>query len=169
MLLLAVRLTSRFAEVCERTLNGNPPPEKIFPAPLPNFDRVALPYELYTDSDIAHRVIYVEASRGCPFECEFCLSSLDIPVRNASLDRFLAAMQGLLDRGVRQFKFVDRTFNLNLKISTAILEFFLERHRPGLFVHFEMIPDRLPEALRESIKKFHHGRATDSRSASRHI
>lgn len=146
-----------FAEVCGQTLKGHPPPAKLVPAPLPNFDRVALPYELYTDIDIAHRVIYVEASRGCPFECEFCLSSLDIPVRNATLDRFLAAMQRLLDRGVRQFKFVDRTFNLNLKISSAILEFFLERHRPGLFVHFEMIPDRLPEALRESIKKFPPG------------
>lgn len=146
-----------FAEVCGRTLQGNPPPAKLIPAPLPNFDRVALPYELYTDIDIAHRVIYVEASRGCPFECEFCLSSLDIPVRNAALDRFLAAMQRLLDRGVRQFKFVDRTFNLNLKISLAILEFFLERHRPGLFAHFEMIPDRLPEALREPIKKFPPG------------
>ena len=113
-----------------------------------------MPYELYTDTDIAHRVIYVEASRGCPFECEFCLSSLDVPVRNAPLDPFLAAMQRLLDRGVRQFKFVDRTFNLNLKTSSAILQFFLERHRPGLFVHFEMIPDRLPDALRDLIKQF---------------
>ena len=146
-----------FAEVCGQTLDGNLPQAKIIPAPLPDFDRLALPYELYTDTDIAHRVIYVEASRGCPFECEFCLSSLDIPVRNAALDRFLAAMQRLLDRGVRQFKFVDRTFNLNLKISSAILEFFRERHRPGLFVHFEMIPDRLPAALREPIKKFPPG------------
>jgi radical SAM superfamily enzyme YgiQ (UPF0313 family) len=146
-----------FAEVCGQTLAGNPPQAKIIPAPLPDFDRLALPYELYTDTDIAQRVIYVEASRGCPFECEFCLSSLDIPVRNAALDRFLAAMQRLLDRGVRQFKFVDRTFNLNLKTSSAILEFFLERHRPGLFVHFEMIPDRLPEALREPIRKFPPG------------
>ena len=145
------------AELCGQTLAGNAPQSKIFPAPLPDFDRLALPYELYTDTDIAHRVIYVEASRGCPFECEFCLSSLDIPVRNAALDKFLAAMQRLLDRGVRQFKFVDRTFNLNLKISSAILEFFLERYQPGLFVHFEMIPDRLPEALREPIRKFRPG------------
>ncbi|HXI83349.1 MAG TPA: radical SAM protein [Verrucomicrobiae bacterium] len=146
-----------FAELCGQTLAGNAPQSKIRPAPLPDFDRLALPYELYTDTDIAHRVIYVEASRGCPFECEFCLSSLDIPVRNAALDSFLAAMQRLLDRGVRQFKFVDRTFNLNLKISSAILEFFLERYQPGLFVHFEMIPDRLPEALREPIRKFRPG------------
>jgi hypothetical protein len=66
-------------------------------------------------------------------------------------------MQDLLDRGVRRFKFVDRTFNLNLKISSAILRFFLERYRPGLFVHFEMIPDRLPQTLRELIREFPPG------------
>jgi hypothetical protein len=66
-------------------------------------------------------------------------------------------MQRLLDRGARQFKFVDRTFNLNLKISLPILQFFLERYTPGLFVHFEMIPDRLPAPLREIIAKFPPG------------
>ncbi len=174
-----------FAEVCEGILNGNGHsplchPElvegsrssqenneiprqarndkpRIIPAPPPDFDQLVLPYALYADEDIAHRVIYVEASRGCPFECEFCLSSLDVPVRNAPLDKFLAAMQSLLDRGVRQFKFVDRTFNLNLQNSSAILQFFWERHRPGLFVHFEMIPDRLPDPLRNIIKTFPPG------------
>jgi radical SAM superfamily enzyme YgiQ (UPF0313 family) len=147
-----------FAELCRDILQSRTTPSSsrphIIPAPPPDFDRLVLPYDLYTDTDIAHRVIYVEASRGCPFECEFCLSSLGVPVRNAPLEPFLAAMQRLLDRGVRQFKFVDRTFNLNLKISSAILRFFLERYRAGLFVHFEMIPDRLPQALREPIRKF---------------
>ena len=106
---------------------------------------------------MAHRIIYVEASRGCPFSCEFCLSSLDIPVREAPLPAFLAEMQKLLDRGVRQFKFVDRTFNLNIATSRAILEFFLKRHQPGNFYHFEMIPDRLPAELREIIVKFPPG------------
>ena len=126
----------------------------IIAAGLPEFGQLALPYDLYDDQDVAHRIIYVEASRGCPFTCEFCLSSLDIPVRQAALPVFLGEMQKLLDRGVRQFKFVDRTFNLNMATSRAILEFFLERHRPGNFYHFEMIPDRLPEALREIIAKF---------------
>jgi radical SAM superfamily enzyme YgiQ (UPF0313 family) len=146
-----------FAEACGRILSRTHLDSIIIPAPLPDFDRLTLPYELYTDTDVAHRVIYVEASRGCPFECEFCLSSLDIPVRTAPLDAFLSAMQCLLDRGVRQFKFVDRTFNLNLKTSSTILRFFLERYRPGLFVHFEMIPDRLPDALRTLILQFPHG------------
>jgi radical SAM superfamily enzyme YgiQ (UPF0313 family) len=136
---------------------GGWPLSKIIPAKLPDFSHIELPYDYYTEADIAHRIVYVEASRGCPFTCEFCLSSLDIPVRQVPLDKFLAAMQKLLDRGLKQFKFVDRTFNLNIATSRAILEFFLARHQPGNFYHFEMIPDRLPAELREIIAKFPPG------------
>ena len=147
-----------FAELCKSLRAGRRPLTKIIQADLPQFSAgLKLPYELYSDEDIAHRVIYVEASRGCPFKCEFCLSSLDVPVRNVPLDSFLAEMGKLLDRGVRQFKFVDRTFNLNLNIGREILRFFWERYREGLFLHFEMIPDRLPEGLREWIAKFPPG------------
>lgn len=138
-------------------LSGKPCPEKFIAAPVPALDTLILPYEFYTAEDIAHRVIYVEASRGCPFTCEFCLSSLEIPVRAFPLERFLEAMQGLFDRGARQFKFVDRTFNLNLRFSQSILQFFLDRYEPGLFLHFEMIPDRLPDLLRTLIQKFPPG------------
>jgi radical SAM superfamily enzyme YgiQ (UPF0313 family) len=146
-----------FARLCRELLAGRRPAQKIIPAELPQFAELALPYDLYDDKDLAHRVVYVEASRGCPYECEFCLSSLDIPVRQAPLEPFLDAMQRLFDRGLRQFKFVDRTFNLNLKVSRAILEFFYERYEPGLFLHFEMIPDRLPDPLRELIARFPAG------------
>ncbi len=148
----------KFAEVCRLLLaDGRGDLPKIIPAPLPDFPQLALPYDLYDERDIAHRIIYVEASRGCPFTCEFCLSSLDVPVRAVNLDVFLGAMQKLLDRGVKQFKFVDRTFNLSVPASRAILEFFLQRHQPGNFYHFEMVPDRLPEALRDIIAKFPPG------------
>ena len=150
----------KFAEVCAKILN---PTEsecalpKIIPAELPDFAKLSLPYDLYTEDDIAHRIIYVEASRGCPFTCEFCLSSLEVPVRQVPLPAFLEHLQRLLDRGVKQFKFVDRTFNLNVNVSKAILEFFLARHQPGHFFHFEMVPDRLPETLREIIAAFPAG------------
>jgi radical SAM superfamily enzyme YgiQ (UPF0313 family) len=62
-----------------------------------------------------------------------------------------------MDRGATQFKFVDRTFNLHLPTSTAILQFFLDRWREGLFLHFEMVPDRLPEQLRGLIRQFPPG------------
>ncbi len=153
----------KFAEVCRELLEngsrGRSPHQlpKIIAAEMPDFSRIALPYDFYTEADLAHRIVYVEASRGCPFTCEFCLSSLDIPVRQVPLDKFLAAMQKLLDRGLKQFKFVDRTFNLNLLTSKALLEFFLARYQPGMFFHFEMIPDRLPAELRAVIAKFPPG------------
>lgn len=149
----------KFAEVCRALLDSisSVPLPKILAAPLPEFSQLTLPYDLYTTDDVAHRIIYVEASRGCPFTCEFCLSSLDVPVRQAPLPVLLDHMQRLMDRGVKQFKFVDRTFNLNVTTSTAILEFFLARYQPGHFYHFEMVPDRLPEALREVIAKFPRG------------
>ena len=146
-----------FAAVCRQLLGGESPAAKILPAELPALEALALPYEYYDDADLARRVVYVEASRGCPFRCEFCLSSLDIPVRQFALPRLLSAFQRLLDRGLRQFKFVDRTFNLDLKTGLAILEFFRERHRPGLFLHFEMIPDRLSDELRQCIAQFPPG------------
>ncbi len=146
-----------FAEFCRLWLKGTPPANPLIRATLPPLEEIVLPYEEYREEDVAHRVIYVEASRGCPFTCEFCLSSLDTPVRQFELEPFLSSLEDLLKRGVRQFKFVDRTFNLNLKTSAAILQFFLDRYEPGLFVHFEMVPDRLPGALRELIVKFPPG------------
>ncbi|WP_428940430.1 DUF4080 domain-containing protein [Fontivita pretiosa] len=146
-----------FSELCRQLLANRRPPDRMICPALPQLSQLRLPYDLYTDEDLAHRVVYVEASRGCPFKCEFCLSSLDVPVRNVPLDDFLAAMQRLLDRGLRRFKFVDRTFNLNLNVSRAILEFFLARYQPGLFLHFEMIPDRLPEPLRQIIRQYPPG------------
>lgn len=156
----------RFAALCRELLAGEcaaghrppvRPREKVVPAELPDVARLVLPYELYDAKDVAHRVIYVEASRGCPFSCEFCLSSLDIPVRQFPLPALLTELGKLLDRGVKQFKFVDRTFNLNLNTSKMLLQFFLDRYQPGLFFHFEMIPDRLPDGLREIIRKFPAG------------
>jgi radical SAM superfamily enzyme YgiQ (UPF0313 family) len=143
--------------VCEASEGRQECLPHIIAAELPPLAQLAWPYELYTDEDLKNRVIYVEASRGCPFTCEFCLSSLDIPVRAFPTEAFLASMQRLLDRGATQFKFVDRTFNLHLPTSTAILQFFLDRWREGLFLHFEMVPDRLPEQLRGLIRQFPAG------------
>jgi radical SAM superfamily enzyme YgiQ (UPF0313 family) len=154
----------KFAELCRSLLGsdaGTPRVAarlpKVIPAELPDFSQLELPYALYSDEDVAHRIVYVEASRGCPFTCEFCLSSLDIPVRQVPLPHLFEQLQRLLDRGVKQFKFVDRTFNLNIQSSRTILEFFLERSQPGHFFHFEMVPDRLPGELREVIARFPPG------------
>jgi radical SAM superfamily enzyme YgiQ (UPF0313 family) len=146
-----------FRDLCREILAGSGPQERVTHAGLPALAGLTLPYAHYTDRDIAHRVIYVEVSRGCPFTCEFCLSSIDIPVRQFDHLRVLEELDALYKRGARTFKFVDRTFNLNIRTSLTILQFFLERMEPGLFVHFEMVPDRFPAQLREIVAKFPPG------------
>lgn len=153
-----------FPKLCRALIYGPQPLMKVIAGEQPPLEHIALPYDEYTAADLAHRVLYVEASRGCPFKCEFCLSSLDKTATAFALDAFLEAMHGLYQRGARTFKFVDRTFNLKIDASVRILQFFLDRlPGPGaqksddVFVHFEVIPDHLPDRLKEMIAKFPPG------------
>lgn len=146
-----------FPQLCRALLHGPKPLMKVIAGVQPALETIALPYTHYSDEDLAHRLLYVEASRGCPFKCEFCLSSLDKTAWAFPLAPFLAALDGLYQRGARNFKFVDRTFNLKIDTSVQILQFFLNRLTPDLFVHFEVIPDHLPDRLKELIVQFPPG------------
>ncbi|WP_296445707.1 B12-binding domain-containing radical SAM protein [Rhodoferax sp. UBA5149] len=146
-----------FPKLCRALLHGPQPLMKVIAGEQPPLDQMALPYAEYTDADLAHRLLYVEASRGCPFKCEFCLSSLDKTAWAFDLEVFLAEMQVLHQRGARNFKFVDRTFNLKIDASVRILQFFLDRLSDDLFVHFEVIPDQLPDRLKAMIAQFPPG------------
>lgn len=149
-----------FRELCDELL-GNTPERlsnhKIVSGSLPNVHTMERPYALYSDEDLKNRYVYVEASRGCPYKCEYCLSSLEKSVRNFPLESFLFDLDQLIQRGARKFKFIDRTFNLSPTQSQAILHFFLDRINLGLFLHFEMVPDRLPNELKDILKKFPRG------------
>ncbi|UNM96774.1 DUF4080 domain-containing protein [Ignatzschineria rhizosphaerae] len=134
---------------------------KVIKGIEPPLEEIKLPYYLYNEEDIKHRTIYIEASRGCPFKCEFCLSSLDKTAWRFPLEPFLEAMDDLYVRGLRQFKFVDRTFNLKKDFTLAILDFFLdklaENPEEALFLHFELVPDYLSEELKAKILQFPNG------------
>lgn len=150
-----------FPKLCGEILNGPKPLMKVHAGVQPPMAEIAMPYSLYSDEDIAHRTLYVEASRGCPFKCEFCLSALDKTAWPFNIDTFLAEMESLHARGARLFKFVDRTFNLNIKTSLKIMQFFLDKLAANpddpVFAHFELVPDHLPDALKEGIQKFPPG------------
>ena len=146
-----------FYHLAKKLLKGQKPLLRVIAGEQPDVTTMALPYSLYNSEDLKNRILYVEASRGCPFKCEFCLSSLDQKVRAFDLDLFLKDMDALWQQGARQFKFVDRTFNLSAKTCTTILSFFHERLDADTFLHFEMIPDRLPEAVKGWIQRFPPG------------
>ena len=150
-----------FATLARQLLDGPRPLQKVVHGGQPALAELELPYALYTDEDLAHRHLYVEASRGCPFKCEFCLSALDRTAWPFELERVLDALASLYARGARRFRFVDRTFNLKAATGRAILDFFLARIEAApdepLFVHFELVPDHLPDALKEAIVRFPPG------------
>lgn len=146
-----------FARLAHELLSGQNSPTKVIQGEQPTLDAIVMPYHLYSDEDIRHRLLYVEASRGCPFKCEFCLSALDKTAWPFDLDMFLQQMDALYQRGARHFKFVDRTFNLKIKNSLRILQFFLDRMGDDLFLHFEVVPDHLPDALKTMIQQFPAG------------
>ena len=92
----------------------------------PVMDMDAIPF-VYEDFHLfEHKIIYYESSRGCPFSCSYCLSSVDKSVRFRSLLKVLPELQRFLDAGVPQVKFVDRTFNCNKNHAMAVWRYICE-------------------------------------------
>jgi hypothetical protein len=120
-------------------------------------------YRYYSGEDLTRKLVYVESGRGCPFHCGFCQSAAAGRVREFPLGPFLAEMDGLIKRGARNFKFLDRSFNANVKRALEIMDFFLQHIEAGprpdapLRVHFEMFPGFFPPELREKLRRFPPG------------
>jgi radical SAM superfamily enzyme YgiQ (UPF0313 family) len=146
-----------FYQLCKDIINNTPPDKKIIHSKPVELKDIELPYQYYTDEDLTHRLLYVEASRGCPFKCEFCLSSLDKASVPFELTLFLEQMEILYQRGARNFKFIDRTFNLNIATTMQIMQFFLDRMTDDLYLHFEVVPDHLPRKLKALLAQFPEG------------
>ncbi|TEW55545.1 DUF4080 domain-containing protein [Psychromonas sp. RZ22] len=146
-----------FYELCKDIINNEKPANKVLKSKPVNLKDLEMPYQYYSDEDLKNRLLYVEASRGCPFKCEFCLSSLDTKSNPYELTVFLKQMETLYQRGARNFKFIDRTFNLDINTSLQIMQFFLDRMTDDLYLHFEVVPDHLPRKLKEMLTQFPEG------------
>lgn len=114
-----------------------------------NIDQlVALPspYQLEEDKeDLKHKVTYFETSRGCPYQCQYCLSSLEKGVRYFPQDYIFDNLKYLIDNGAKLIKFLDRTFNINKKHTYDIFDFMIDNYRPNLSCQFEVYADILSD------------------------
>ena len=110
--------------------NGNEPL-------IENLDIIPFPYEKEELEDTT-KIFYYESSRGCPFNCSYCMSSIDKSVRYYSLERTKEDLKRFIDSPIRLLKFVDRTFNLKKERYIEIWKFLLENYKEGKTYHFEI-------------------------------
>ncbi|WP_460415498.1 B12-binding domain-containing radical SAM protein [Planifilum fimeticola] len=125
--------------------------EVIINPPRPKLDlhRIPTPYRFPEDrSHLSRRIVYMETSRGCPFRCQFCLSSIENGVRYFDLDRIKEDILYLIQNGAKTIKFVDRTFNIHRTYAMELFRFLIDHHG-GCVFQFEITADILrPEIVR---------------------
>ncbi|GAA3411039.1 B12-binding domain-containing radical SAM protein [Paenibacillus hodogayensis] len=116
--------------------------------PKLNLDEIPTAHRFAEDVPaLANRVVYFETSRGCPFSCQFCLSSIEVGVRYFDIERTKADLLYLIDSGAKLIKFVDRTFNIKREYAMELFRFLIDNHR-GCVFQFEITADIMrPEVL----------------------
>ncbi|AVD36020.1 B12-binding domain-containing radical SAM protein [Clostridioides difficile] len=118
---------------------------------LQNLDEIPSPYENLNPREYENRIVYYESSRGCPFNCQYCLSSTIPGLRYFSLERIKRDLKALIDARVSQIKFIDRTFNANRKVAMEIMDFLMKNDNGYTTYHFEvtayLIDDKMLEFL----------------------
>lgn len=115
---------------------------------ITSLDELPFPYDEENIHLFRNRIVYYESSRGCPFSCAYCLSSAENGVRFLSLERVKSDLTFFSEHGVKQVKFVDRTFNCNKERASEIWEFIIARFSyTDMNFHFEIAADLLDEKL----------------------
>ena len=117
---------------------------------ISSMDSLPFPYE--GEKLESNKILYYESSRGCPFNCQYCLSSTIPGVRFLSLERVKKEIKYFIDQGVRQVKFVDRTFNIRKSHAIGIMDFILKNYKKDINFHFEIVADLLDNELLEFLR-----------------
>ena len=144
---------SQIPGITYRAANGEI--EEHGPQRLLSLDEIPFYYD--DMAGFENRIVYYESSRGCPFSCSYCLSSIDKTVRFRSLDRVLPELQFFLDHKVPQVKFVDRTFNCKREHTLGIWRYLVEHDNGITNFHFEVSADIFDEEELELIGKMRPG------------
>lgn len=132
---------------------------EIFSTPqMHPMDLALLPFPYEDDfSDVQNQIIYYESSRGCPYHCGYCLSSVENGVRFVPLDKVLPDLQKFLDKNVPQVKFIDRTFNCKKSHAMAIWKYLHEHDNGVTNFHFEITADLIDQETIDFLKTVRKG------------
>lgn len=124
-----------------------------------NLDEIPFPYPeiVAGTADPDHKIYYYESSRGCPFSCSYCLSSVDKRVRFKSLERACSELQIFLDNNIKLVKFVDRTYNLDENHYIGIWEYIMKHHNGKTMFHFEIEAEYLSDKALDFLQKIPEG------------
>ncbi|WFA09872.1 B12-binding domain-containing radical SAM protein [Tissierella sp. Yu-01] len=114
--------------------------------------KIPSPYENIGD-EFKNKIVYYESSRGCPFNCKFCLSSTINGVRYFPIERVKKDIYNLIQVGVSQVKFVDRTFNANKKYSMEIMDYIMKLNPENINFHFEVTAHLIEEDTLDFLRK----------------
>lgn len=118
---------------------------------------IPFPYPDLAQMDVNHKIFYYESSRGCPFSCAYCMSSLDTKVRFVPLEKVFTDLQRFLDAGVSLVKFVDRTYNLKPERYIAIWKYIKDHHNGKTMFHFEIEGEFLSEEAMDFLQTVPEG------------
>ncbi|MCQ2517218.1 MAG: B12-binding domain-containing radical SAM protein [Lachnospiraceae bacterium] len=142
------QLSETVKGICVRTSDGAILPENPSFPELVSMDSIPFWYsddEGNLRPEFANRILYYESSRGCPYRCSYCLSSVDKTVRFVSMEKVFASLDFFLRNKVKQVKFIDRTFNCNAVRTTQIWE-YISKHDNGVTnFHFEIAGELLSD------------------------
>jgi radical SAM superfamily enzyme YgiQ (UPF0313 family) len=116
-------------------------------------DDIPFVYDDFSIEELQNKIIYYETSRGCPYNCQYCLSSIEKGVRFLSKERAFKDLKFFLDKKVKQVKFVDRTFNCNKKFAVEIWEFLIKNDNGITNFHFEISADIIDDDMLNVLKK----------------
>jgi len=137
-------------------INGNIT-ENPYEAPIDNLALIKGAYDIFNEDDVKDKIVYYETSRGCSYNCAYCLSSITKKVRFFPYEKVITDIKKIVDAGAKQIKFVDRTFNFDKKRTIEIIKYLCSIDNGSINFHFEITAHILQDDLLDILKNVRQG------------
>lgn len=131
--------------------------ENTYEPPIENLALIKGAYDIFNKDDVKDKIVYYETSRGCSYNCAYCLSSITKKVRFFPYEKVISDIKKIVDAGAKQIKFVDRTFNFDKKRTIDIIKYLCSIDNGSINFHFEITAHILQDDLLDMLKNVRQG------------